>query len=121
MNGRPRGERIALAAILDNAYVSLHYGEPSLANELPSIKGYYRVPFGPYVFVGQDPTVAQNSSVIEFSRARFDMGPDVTHFGVIDSETGGDFLVTGALDNPGQILSRYVIRFLEGELKIRCN
>ena len=113
------GETRALNGMLNAVYVALHTGDPEVgANEVTG--GAYVRKAYPYTLSGANPTIAANSALIAYDAATSDWGT-VTHFGIWSASTGGDLLVTGALDNPRTIFTDDVLRFPTGALKFEVN
>lgn len=61
----------------------------------------------------------QNSSQIEFAEAQEDVG-NITHIGIYDSQTGGNMLVYGELNEIMTIRAGEAPVFLSGEIKFYC-
>lgn len=85
----------------------------------PSGGGYTRVDvttrFG---IAGGGPGLASNSSPIYFPEATAAWGIALGHFGIFDSESGGNFLAWGPLDSPIGVVSGNRVRFATGELEV---
>lgn len=116
------GETAALAAIVASRYVSAHTGDPGTtgANEVPSSNGYARVAGGTFAPSGANPTVTDNDAVIEFPLATGSWGT-VTHFGLWDASSGGNFIGGDALTASKAIAADDVLRFLAGELNVQID
>jgi hypothetical protein len=113
-----KGETAILTPLTTTAYVSLHTADPgdTGANEL-SGGAYARL--GPVTFAnaGSNPTVASNSSVLTYAAATAAWGM-ITHFGVWDAATVGNFRGSGALTTPKTVNSGDTARFAANALTI---
>jgi hypothetical protein len=112
------GEVAVLTPLTTTAYVSLHTADPgdTGASEV-SGNGYTRV--GPVAFTnaGNNPTVASNSAIVTFAAATGSWGT-VSHFGVWDAATVGNFRGSGAVATPKAVGNGDTARFLANALTI---
>lgn len=115
------GEGQVLTPLTTTAYVSLHTADPvnTGANEL-SGSAYARQ--GPTTFAnaGANPTVASNSAIVTYPAATAPWGT-VTHFGIWDAATLGNFRGSGALVTPKAINTGDTARFAANALTITAN
>jgi hypothetical protein len=113
-----KGETAVLVPLTTTCYVSLHTADPvdTGTNEV-SGAAYARI--GPVVFAnaGNNPTVASNSAIVTYAAATGSWGT-VSHFGVWDAVTGGNFLGSGALAIPKAVGNGDTARFLANALTI---
>jgi len=112
------GEGQVIAPLTTNAYVSLHTADPLDAGGSEVTGGAYARQ-GPTGFssAGNNPTVASNSSTVTYTMASASWGT-VTHFGVWDASSGGNFRGSGVLATPKTVNSGDTARFLAGTLTI---
>lgn len=113
----PYGEGQILTPLTTSAYVSLHTADPVTtgANEL-SGNGYARQS-ATFSSTGSEPTVASNSAIVTFPSATSAWGT-ITHFGIWDAVTAGNFRGSGALTTPKTVNSGDTARFSTGALTI---
>lgn len=113
-----KGEILVLAALDTTAYVSLHTADPgdSGASEI-SGGAYARQGPAAFANAGANPTVASNSAIITFPVATGDWGT-VSHFGVWDAVSAGNFRGSGAVATPKAVGTGDTARFAAGALTI---
>ena len=113
-----KGETAILTPLTTTAYVSLHTADPADtgASELVG-NGYARQ--GPVTFAnaGNNPTVASNNAVLTYPAATGVWGT-ITHFGLWDAATTGNFRGSGALTASKIIGNGDTARFAAGALTI---
>ena len=111
------GEGQILTPLTTGAYVSLHTADPVLtgANEL-SGNGYARQSCA-FSNAGSEPTVASNSAIVTYPTATGNWGT-VTHFGVWDAVSAGNYRGSGALTASKAVNSGDTARFAAGALTI---
>lgn len=95
-------------------YVSLHTGDPGEtgANEHGGTAAYVRVAID--LAAGASPVA--NDADVEFAEATADYSAAVTHAGLWDASSAGNFLVGGALGAPRTITTGVTPRFPAGDL-----
>lgn len=95
-------------------HVSLHTADPGEtgANEHGATAGYARRP----VTFTDPPSPISNSAVVEFPQATADYSAPITHFGVWDAATAGNFFGGGALTSSRTIRNGDIPRFAVGAL-----
>lgn len=113
------GSRLALAALLNGAYVSLHTADPTGSNEV-SVGGYARRPAAFAELGGVNPITFANNAVIEFPVATASWGT-VTHFAIYDALTGGNMRCSGALAESKLVGRDDVIRYIANALRVYAN
>jgi hypothetical protein len=113
-----KGEIAVLAPLTTTAYVSLHTADPGDAGA-SEISGSAYARQGPVAFAnaGNNPTVASNSAIVTFPVATGAWGT-VTHFGVWDAVTAGNFRGSGAVATPKAVGNGDTARFLANALTI---
>lgn len=113
-----KGEIAVLAPLTTATYVSLHTADPgdTGANEI-SGSAYARVGTVAFANAGNNPTVASNSAIVTFPAATGTWGT-VTHFGVWDAVSGGNYLGSGAVNTPKPVANGDTARFLANALTI---
>lgn len=111
------GEGQILTPLTTSAFVSLHTADPVLtgANEL-SGNGYARQSVA-FSNAGSEPTVASNSAIVTFPAATAAWGT-ITHFGIWDAVTAGNYRGSGALTTSKAINSGDTARFAANALTI---
>ena len=113
-----KGETAVLAPLTTTAYVSLHTADPADAGA-SEVSGAAYARQGPTTFTnaGNNPTVASNSAIITFPAATGAWGT-ISHFGVWDAATAGNFRGSGAVTTPKAVGSGDTARFAAGALTI---
>src|SRR4029077_6346465 len=116
-----KGEIAVLAPLTTTAYVSLHTADPGDAGA-SEISGNAYARQGPVTFAnaGANPTVASNSAIVTFPVATGAWGT-ISHFGVWDAVTAGDFRGSGAVATPKAVSNGDTARFLANALTITAN
>jgi hypothetical protein len=111
------GETRALTALLDPVYISLHTGDPgtSGANEVSG--GSYARKSCAFTLSGSNPTLAKNGSAVQFAQATADWGT-ITHFGIWDALSAGNYLGGTNVDVAKDILNGDVARYEANALVI---
>jgi hypothetical protein len=109
------GEVRALNGLLAAVYVGLHTGQPTSGNEIVG-NAYARQAYV-YALSGGDPTVANNSAIIQFPTATADWGT-ITHAGIWTASTVGTLLAWQALTASKFIGVDDVFRFLANKLQV---
>jgi hypothetical protein len=116
-----KGESAILTPLTTTAYVSLHTADPvdTGANEITG-GAYARQ--GPITFTnaGSNPTVASNSAIVIFPTATGAWGT-ITHFGIWDAATAGNYRGSGALTASKAVNNGDTARFVTGALTITAN
>ncbi len=115
------GEAAVLAALMTGRYISLHTADPGNtgADEV-SGGSYARVAQGTFGSAGSNPTTLSNSAAIDFPTATGSWGT-VTHFGIWDAVSGGNFLGGYALTTPKLVADTDVARFQSGSLQVTAD
>jgi hypothetical protein len=113
-----KGETAVLTPLTTTAYVSLHTADP-LDTGGSEVTGGAYARQGPITFAnaGNNPTVSSNSSIITFPAATANWGT-VTHFGVWDAATAGNFRGSGALTTSKTVNNGDTARFVANALTI---
>ena len=113
-----KGEAAVLGPLTVNAFVSLHTSDP-LDTGGSEVSGGSYARQGPSAFTntGNNPTVSSNSGIITFPAATANWGT-VTHFGVWDAVTAGNYLGSGAVTTAKAVTSGDTARFAANALTI---
>lgn len=111
------GETAVLTPLTASAYVSLHTADPSNAGGSEVTGGAYARQSVAFSNTGTNPTVAANTALITFPTASAGWGT-VTHFGIWDAATVGNFRGAGALSASKVVISGDIARFAIGALTI---
>ena len=113
-----KGETAVLSPLTTTAYVSLHTADPSDAGSSEVSGGSYARQ-GPVTFAssGNNPTVASNSAIVTFPTASAAWGT-LTHFGIWDAASAGNFRGSGALTTSKTVASGDIARFIANALSI---
>ena len=113
-----KGETAVLAPLTATAYVSLHTADP-VDTGASEVSGGAYARQGPTTFAnaGNNPTVASNSAIITFPAATAAWGT-ITHFGVWDAATAGNYRGSGAVTTPKTVNSGDTARFAANALTI---
>lgn len=116
------GEAAILTALLAGRYVSLHTADPGNtgASEVGAGVAYARQAGGTFSQTGNNPTVASNAALIQFPVATGSWGT-VTHFGLWDAATTGNFLGGDVLAASKAITTDDILRFAIGALTVTAN
>lgn len=114
----PYGEGQVLTPLTTTAYVSLHTADPGTTGASEVSGGAYARQ-GPTTFTnaGSEPTVASNSAIITYPAATVAWGT-ITHFGIWDAVTAGNFRGSGAMTTPKPVNIGDTARFAAGALTI---
>ena len=113
-----KGEAAVLGPLTTSAFVSLHTSDPlDTGGSEVSGGGYARQ--GPTAFAnaGNNPTVSSNSAIVTFPAATANWGT-ISHFGVWDAATAGNFLGSGAVTTAKAVTSGDTARFAANALTI---
>lgn len=96
-----------------NVYVSLHTADPGEtgASEHGATAGYVRKIIG---FTGTGPL--SNAAIVAFAQASANYSAQITHFGVWDALSGGNFLGGNALTTARTISTGDIPQFAAGAL-----
>ena len=115
------GEGIVLTALMTGRYISLHTADPagSGANEV-SGGSYARQARGTFSQTGTDPRSASNDAIIDFPVATAPWGT-ITHFGIWDAVSGGNFLGGYAVTTAKTITTDDIARWPAGALQVRAD
>lgn len=113
------GEQLALAGLLAGAYVGLHTAQPTSLNEVTG-GAYARQAFTPYNFSGADPTIAQNTNVIQFPTATALWGT-ISHVGIWTANAAGTLIAWQPLTASKIVDIDDVFRFLASKLQVSLN
>ena len=112
------GEALILTPLTTGGYISLHTADPGNtgSNEITG-NGYARQ--GPVAFTnaGANPTVASNSAIVSYPPATANWGT-ITHYGLWDALTAGDYRGSGALTTAKAVNAGDTARFVAGALTI---
>jgi hypothetical protein len=111
------GEARVLTGLLDSVYLSLHTGDPGATGVSEVSGGSYSRKSAAFTQTGDNPTTASNSSVIQFTQSTANWG-NVTHFGIWDSASGGNFLAGGPVDTPRTMITGDIARWEVGDLEV---
>ena len=113
-----KGETAVLTPLTTTAYVSLHTADPTDTG-INEVTGGAYARQGPVTFAnaGNNPTVASNSAIVTFPAATA-TGGTITHFGVWDAVTTGNFRGSGALTTAKAVNNGDTARFAAGALTI---
>ena len=113
-----KGETAVLTPLTTTAYVSLHTADPADTGA-SEVSGNAYARQGPVAFAsaGNNPTVSSNSAILTFPAATGAWGT-VSHFGVWDAATAGNFRGSGAVMTPKAVGSGDTARFPAGALTI---
>ena len=117
----PYGEDQVLTPLITTAFVSLHTGDPGNtgASEVATTGGtnYGRLSAAFTKALGASNTVASNTSILTYSAAGTSWGT-VTHFGIWDQATGGNFRGGNIVNTPKAVNVNDTARFAAGALTI---
>lgn len=112
-------EALVLNALLPTAggqrYLSLHSGNPGSNGTNEITGGSYARQEVTWEDVGSDPTTRQNDSDVQFPTASASWG-SITHFGIWDAATNGNFIGGGILDETKVVNENDSLRFPAGSL-----
>ena len=113
-----KGEAAVLGPLTTNAFVSLHTSDP-LDTGGSEVSGGSYARQGPTAFAnaGNNPTVSSNSAIVTFPAATAGWGT-ISHFGVWDAVTAGNFLGSGAVTTAKAVTSGDTARFAANALTI---
>jgi hypothetical protein len=98
-------------------YVSLHTADPGVtgANEHGATGAYARVAHASWDVAASGS--AANNGTVTFPTATA-AWTEVTHFGIWDASSAGNFLIGGVLDTPRTAAEDDVLRFADGALVV---
>lgn len=115
------GELTLLTTLMTGRYISLHTADPGNtgADEV-SGGSYARKAQGAFGNAGSNPTTLSNSADIDFATATASWGT-VTHFGIWDAVSGGNFLGGYALSASKLVGDTDVARFPSGSLQVTAD
>lgn len=101
-----------------NIAISLHTGDPGLtgANEHGATAAYARVVMNVWDVAASRAT--QNTNAITFAQATANYSAQITHFGLWDAASAGNFLGGAALTTARTILSGDTPQFAAGALDV---
>ncbi len=115
------GETRALQGILSGTlYVSLHTGDPGSTGLNEVSGGAYVRKTSTFTLSGSNPTVAANDVVVQYDQATASWG-DVSHFGVWDAASGGNFLGGGPTGTTELIAPNDIVRWEIGSLEVKAD
>ena len=119
----------AFPAALSNVYVSVHSANPGTAGTsgdvTNTVNGSGRVTVSSAAFTAIASAVGggreiTNTGVILISSSSVNVSPvTISHFGIWDAATAGNFLASGSLTTPVEIQSGDTVQFNTGALAIR--
>ena len=113
-----KGEIAVLTPLTTTAYISLHSADPGDAGTSELSGGAYaRQGAVTFANSGNNPTVASNSAIVTFPTASSSWGT-ITHFGIWDAVTAGNFRGSGALTATKAVNSGDTARFAVNALTI---
>jgi hypothetical protein len=117
----PFGEDLVLNPLISTAFVSLHTGDPGNAgaSEVAPTGGtnYGRQSAAFTKTPGGTSTVAANTSIVTYSAAGASWGT-ITHFGIWDAASGGNFRGGNVVNTPKTVNVNDTARFAAGALTI---
>jgi len=116
------GEGIVLDALLADVYVSLHTADPGNtgASEVGTVGTGYARQVATFNSTGNNPTVRANNAIIQFPIALTGWG-EVTHVGIWDAISGGEFIAYAPLAVVKDIAIDDAPRYPVGALQIMAN
>lgn len=114
------GEARVLTGLLDTVFVSLHTGDPGTTGASEVTGGSYARESAAFTQTGDNPTTASNNGVIQFTQATALWG-DVSHFGIWDAVSGGNFLAGAAVDVTKEVDVGDIARWEIGTLDVTAD
>jgi hypothetical protein len=111
------GESIVLNALLAARFVSLHTTDPALTGTGEVVGGAYARQAVTFTNSGANPTIAANSTVVQFPTATAGWGT-VGWFGLWTTSSGGNFLAGWPVKTPKSVGVDDIARWDVGKLQI---
>jgi hypothetical protein len=111
------GETNVLTSLLTGRFVSLHIADPGNTGVSEVIGGSYARQSATFVSTGSNPTVASNSTLIQFPVATGLWGV-ITHFGIWSAVSAGTFLAYEAVAVPKTVNVDDIARWDIGKLSV---
>lgn len=117
-----KGELNVLNSLLTTRFLSLHTADPGDggASEVTTVGSAYARQSVPFTNTGANPTIAQNNALVQFATATAGWGT-LTHVGIWDAATGGNFLMSATINTPKAVLTGDVVRFLANSILVGTN
>lgn len=115
-----KGETIVLNALLAGVYISLHTADPGNTGASEVAGGAYARQSIAFTNSGDNPTLARNNAVVQFPTATANWGT-VTHFGLWDAASAGNFRGSGAVAVPKPVSTNDIVRFLQNTVTISAD
>lgn len=111
------GESTVLGALLATRYVSLHTADPGNTGLNEVAGGAYTRMAATFANTGSNPTVAANTTVLQYPTATASWGT-ITHFGLWSAASGGSFLGYNTVVTPKAIGVDDIARWDIGKLTV---
>jgi hypothetical protein len=111
------GEASVLNSFLAGRFVSLHTADPGDTGLSEVIGGSYARQAATFTNTGNNPTVAANSTLIQFPVATASWGV-ITHFGIWSAASGGSFLAFNSVAVPKLVGVDDIARWDIGKLTV---
>ena len=111
------GESTVLNSLLAARFVSLHTAAPGDSGASEVTGGAYARQAATFTNTGNNPTVAANSTLIQYPTATASWGT-ITHFGIWSASSGGNFLAWNTVTTAKAIGIDDIARWDIGKLTV---